>query len=145
MASKWGAVPLNGINTTMCEVGKVGQLGCLPPIRFVPKVTPEEDRPKTVKLYIKTVGGMKEEITKFSGGEPEEALKHVLLFCQTERKMDILKDHTLLTKVKLSKESQLETITTTNDKAIQTKAKLRKEIVELKLDIKNKMDEYWSL
>jgi len=104
MASKWGAAPPKGINTVMCEVGKVGQLGCLPPIRFVPKVTPEEDRPETVKVYIKTVGGMKEEITKFSGGEPEEALKHVLLFRQTERKMDILKDHTLLTKVKLLKE-----------------------------------------
>ena len=129
----------------MCEVGKVGQLGCLPPIRFVPKVTPEEDRPETVKVYIKTVGGMKEEITKFSGGEPEEALKHVLLFRQTERKMDILKDHALLIKVKLSKESRLETITATDDEANQTKAKLKKEIVELKLDIKTKMDEYWSL
>ena len=36
----------------------------------------------------------------------------------------------------------METITTTDDKAIQTKAKLKKEI---KLDIKNKMDKYWSL
>ena len=59
--------------------------------------------------------------------------------------MDILKDHALLTKVKLSRESQLETITATNDKSTQTKAKLKKEIVELKLDIRTKMDEYWSL
>ena len=59
--------------------------------------------------------------------------------------MDILKEHTLLTKVKVSKESQLETITATDDKEIQTKIKLRKEIFELKVDIKAKMDEYWSL
>ena len=47
---------------------------------------PEEDKPKTVKVMIKTVGGMKEEITKFSGGEPEEALCHVLLFVRWNAK-----------------------------------------------------------
>ena len=86
MASKWGAAPPKGIDTIACEVGKVGQLGCLPPIRFVPKATPEEDRPKTFKVFIKTVGGMKEEITKFSGGEPEEALKHACFFAKRNRK-----------------------------------------------------------
>mgnify|MGYP000701419462 CR=1 FL=1 len=117
MASKWGAAPPQGVTQTSYKVGKVGQLGCLPPIRFVPKVTQEEDQPEAGKVYIKTAGGMKEEIIKFSGGEAEEALKHVLLFRQTELKMDILKDHALLTKVKLSRESQLETITATDNKS----------------------------
>ena len=112
----------------MCEVGKVGMLGCLPPIWFVPKVTPKEDKPKTVKVMIKIMGGMKEELTKFSGGEPEEAIRHVLLFQQTERKIDIFKDRTLLTKVKNMKEAQLDTITSTNNKAIQTKKKLKTKI-----------------
>ena len=80
MASKWGAAPLEGIITIMCKVGKVGIFVCLPPIRFIPKVTPKEDKPETVKVMIKKVGGMKEEITNFSGGEPEEAIHHVLLF-----------------------------------------------------------------
>ena len=59
-------------------------LGCLPSIRFVPKVTAEEDNPETIKVMIKTVAGMREELMKVSGGEPEEALHHVLFFHQTE-------------------------------------------------------------
>ena len=114
---------------------KGGDAWLSPSIRFVPKVTTKEDKPETVKVMIKTVGGMKEEINKFSGGEPEEAIRHVLLFRQTQRKMDILKEHTLLTKVKAPKESQLETITASNDEAIQTKKNLRKGIVQLKVDI----------
>ena len=84
MASKWGAAPPKGITTAMCKVGKVEMLGCLHPIRFVPKVTAKKDKPKTVKVMIKTVAGMKEDITKFSGGGPEEAICHILLFHQTE-------------------------------------------------------------
>eukprot|EP00585_Thalassiosira_rotula_P001726 CAMPEP_0196155518 /NCGR_PEP_ID=MMETSP0910-20130528/40784_1 /TAXON_ID=49265 /ORGANISM="Thalassiosira rotula, Strain GSO102" /LENGTH=60 /DNA_ID=CAMNT_0041419749 /DNA_START=206 /DNA_END=384 /DNA_ORIENTATION=- len=49
-------------------------------------MTQEEDKPKAGKVYIKTAGGMKEEIIKFLGGEAEDALKHVLLFRQTERR-----------------------------------------------------------
>ena len=130
MASKWGAAPPQGVTQVSCKVGKVGQLGCLPPIWFVPKVTQEEDQPEADKVYIKTAGGMKEEIIKFSGGEAEDAVKHVLLFCQTERKMDILKDYTILTKSKISKENKLETITEDSDKAKQTKKKLKDEFLK---------------
>ena len=145
MASKWGAAPPQGVTQVSCEVGKVGQLGCLPPIRFVPKVTQEDEQHEAGKVYIKTAGGMKEEVIKFSGGEAEDAVKHVLLFRQTERKMDILKDYTILTKSKSSKENKLETITKYSDEAKQTKKKLKDEIVGLKVAIKTKMDKYWTL
>jgi hypothetical protein len=108
-------------------------------------VTQEEDEPEAGKVYIKTAGGMKEEIIKFSGGEAEDAVKHVLLFRQTEQKMDILKDYTILTKSKSSKENRLETITENSDEANRTKKKLKDEIVGLKVAIKTKMDEYWTL
>ena len=108
-------------------------------------MTQEEDKPEARKVYIKTAGWMKEEIIKFSGGEAEDAIKHVLLFCQIERKMDILKDHTILTKSRLSKENRLETITKSTDKANRTNKKPKEEIVGLKVAIKTKMDEYWTL
>ena len=62
-----------------------------------------------------------------------------------KKKMDILKDYTILTKSKSSKESRLETISGNSDEANQTKKKLKDEIVGLKVAIKTKMDEYWTL
>ena len=61
----------------------------------MPKLAPPEDKPEAVKITTMTAGGMKEDHTNFSGGEPEEAIKHILLFHVIEKKMDIMKDHGL--------------------------------------------------
>ena len=69
-----------GSNHHHVQGRKGGDAWLSPSYQICTKVTPEEDNPKTVKVFIKTVGEMKEETTQFSGGEPEEAIHHVLLF-----------------------------------------------------------------
>ena len=64
------------------ERGSIDQLGGMPPVRIVPVQT-KKGTQSTVSLKI--TGGVKMEITKFSGGSCEEALRHVQLFWSLEK------------------------------------------------------------
>ncbi len=59
-------------------------MGCAPLIRIVLVVTSKAKTKTTVTLKISD--GAKQEITKFTGGSCEEALRHVQLFWSLEQK-----------------------------------------------------------
>ncbi len=85
MASPWTTHIPADCEVQWLEQGSVDQMGGPPLIRIVTVQTSKSKLKST--MSIKITNGVKQEITKFSGGSCEKALRHVQLFWNLEDKL----------------------------------------------------------
>ena len=78
------------------ECGSVAKLGGIPPIRLIPvceKDNAEEASFEKATVTIKFTDKAKYTYVKFTGGSPEQAVRHVKLFYSIASKMDLEESH----------------------------------------------------
>ena len=67
------------------------------------------------------------------------------MFCGIEKKIEIMKDHGLWANVKIAKESELLTMTSTDPKTVCSWKKVESDITEATEVTNDNIQEYWAL
>jgi organic radical activating enzyme len=83
----WASTFPVGLKYGDTERGPVHKLGGIPPIRLVPPVHEADESEATVT--IKLTNKAKDTYIKFTGGNPEAAVRHVKLFYSLVDKMEL--------------------------------------------------------
>ena len=91
--SPWTSIFKASVRQKHCERGNIEKLGGAPPIRMVcpPSTEALEDTRKPVTVTIKITETVKDTFTKFFDGNAEDALRHVNVFWNLERKLEYRK------------------------------------------------------
>ena len=91
--SPWTSSFKASVRQKHCERGNIEKLGGAPPIRMVypPSTEALEDTRKPAIVTIKITETVKDTFTKFFDGNAEDALRHVNVFWNLERKLEYRK------------------------------------------------------
>ena len=119
MSSPWTTHIPAACKVQWLEQGSVDQMGGPPPIRIIPVQTSKSKAKSSVS--IKITNGVKQEITKFAGGSCEEALRHVQLFFNLEKKLQYRLKIAKAKKVKKDQEEAQALIRDDNSDASQNR------------------------
>ncbi len=142
MSAPWTAHIPASCDVGWLERGSIDQLGGMPPVRVVPVQTK-----KTTKsiVSLKVAGGVKMEVTKFSGGSSEEALRHVQLFWSLEAKFQYRQKLVNARQTKKAQEEARDLIRDDDSHASQSREEYDQRIGECKETIKGYRADLWGL
>ena len=143
----WASTFPVGLKYGDTERGPVHKLGGIPPIRLVPPVHEADESEATVT--IKLTNKAKDTYIKFTGGNPETAVRHVKLFYSLVDKLELklqyeTKQETLKANRAILKElGPLSPVSPDED--IKHKEKLDQENTDLVKEMATLKKDYWSL
>ncbi len=137
----WASTSPVGLKYGDTKRGPVHKLGRIPPIRLAPPVHEADESEATVT--IKLTNKAKDTYIKFTGGNPEAAVRHVKLFYSLVDKMEL----------RLQYETKQETLKANRailkeigrDKDNKHKDEMDEENKELVKDMSTLKKDYWML
>ena len=129
------------------ERGPVQKLGGIPPIRLVPPVHKADESEATVT--IKLTDKAKDTYIKFTGGNPEAAVRHVQLFYSLVDKLELKLQYDAKQELLKSNRAILKDLSPLSpvspDEDIQQKEDLEEENKELSTDMATLKKDFWTL
>jgi hypothetical protein len=135
-----------GLKYSDTKRGPVHKLGGIPPIRLVPSVHEVDESEATVT--IKLTNKAKDTYVKFSGGTPEQAVRHVKLFYSLVDKLELKQQYDAKQEQIKSNRTILKGLNITPvspDEDIQQKEDLEEENKELTAEMTTLKKDFWTL
>lgn len=108
MAEKWALQFPSSVKQSDGEKGDVAKIGGAPPVHLVPKLRKREEGESPPSVSIKLSEVLKDTYPKFDGGEPEDALRHILTFKSVAGKLDLAGQYKHYLALKKEYKSQLD-------------------------------------
>ena len=146
----WTSTFPSGMKFHDGERGSVAKLGGIPPIRLIPVCeNTEEASFEKATVTIKFTDKAKDTYTKFTGGSPEQAVRHVKLFYSIASKMDLKESHKTFSQLVSDNRGLINDLGKLDENSpsdqIQQKKTLLAENDAAKTSMATIMKEYWTL
>ena len=146
----WTSTFPSGMKFHDGERGSVAKLGGIPLIRLIPVCeNTEEASFEKATVTIKFTDKAKDTYVKFTGGSPEQAIRHVKLFYSIASKMDLQESHKTFSQLVSDNRGLINDLGKLDENSpsdqIQQKKTLLAENDAAKTSMATIMKEYWTL